>query len=114
MGRTLVTDQTSSVSAPLDPNADGEDIQLPLREHVASPDCWCHPIEESQGVWVHRLDPDALDLFEGYTPDLGGAIQGDDATQVAIQKPWLETSPKTRTKPRVRQAKQTIQQRVVF
>lgn len=21
--------------------------------HVASPDCWCDPVEESPGVWVH-------------------------------------------------------------
>ena len=44
------------------------------REHVSRPDCWCHPIEESPGVWVHRLDPDV----EGYVPDTKGAIEGDD------------------------------------
>jgi hypothetical protein len=44
------------------------------REHVASPDCWCHPYEDSPGLWVHRLDPDV----EGYVPDLKGAIEGDD------------------------------------
>lgn len=24
--------------------------------HLASPDCWCEPVEESPGVWVHQ-DP---------------------------------------------------------
>jgi hypothetical protein len=44
------------------------------RPHDATPDCWCQPIEESPGVWVHRLDPDV----EGYVPDLQGVIEGDD------------------------------------
>jgi hypothetical protein len=48
---------------------------LPIREHVASPDCWCRPVEEYPGLWVHRLDPD----IEGYVPDLKGVIEGDDA-----------------------------------
>ena len=25
-----------------------------LREHEASPECWCGPREESDGVWVHN------------------------------------------------------------
>ena len=47
---------------------------LPIREHVSSPDCWCHPIEVEPGLWVHRPDPD----IEGYVPDLKGAIEGND------------------------------------
>jgi hypothetical protein len=53
----------------------GQGIRPHPREHLSTPDCWCHPIEESPGVWVHN---DALP-FEGYVPDLQGVIEGDDA-----------------------------------
>jgi hypothetical protein len=33
-----------------------------LREHEASPECWCGPHEESDGVWVHN----SLDRREAF------------------------------------------------
>jgi hypothetical protein len=77
MGGAQSWSQESSVSAADDGKAGGEDIRQHPREHLSTPDCWCHPIEESPGVWVHRLDPDV----EGYVPDIKGVIEGDDGVK---------------------------------
>lgn len=54
MGRTVgqpdEPDQEAGVSAPLEAERDGQGI----RPHVASPDCWCCPIEDEPGVWIHQ------------------------------------------------------------
>jgi hypothetical protein len=26
-----------------------------VREHVAAVDCWCGPVEDEPGVWVHQV-----------------------------------------------------------
>jgi len=74
MGRGQTEVQDPSVSAADDGTSGGEGIRLHPRKHLSTPECWCHPTEESPGVWVHRLDPDV----EGYAPDLQGVIEGDD------------------------------------
>jgi hypothetical protein len=74
MGRVMGSDeapkQNPSIPADNEAKFDGYHIR---RTHQSSPDCWCQPIEESPGVWVHR-DP----TLDGYVPDIKGAIQGDD------------------------------------
>lgn len=48
------------------------------REHVASPDCWCNPVEAERGVWVHRKEGGGYLLHQDYVPDIKGVIEGDE------------------------------------
>jgi hypothetical protein len=73
-GRVYIHQPYPRLRAGKKANNGGEGIRLHHRTHLSSPDCWCNPIEESPGVWVHRLDPDV----ESYVPDLQGVIEGDD------------------------------------
>jgi hypothetical protein len=70
MVQTKARNQKPSIPAAYEADSSGYHIR---RHHQSSPDCWCQPIEESPGVWVHR------DTFlDTYVPDIKGAIQGDD------------------------------------
>lgn len=36
---------------------EGERVQPHTwREHISSPDCWCHPVEDhvTPGLWIHK------------------------------------------------------------
>jgi hypothetical protein len=55
----------------LDAAANGDNIVgLRPRPHVASPTCWCNPVQDgaADGVWIHN-----------YQPAQHAALQGEDA-----------------------------------